>query len=267
MFSTFATPNARRFTGRFLGGLSGLCIATFIGSAANAAPVAFLDEGAYLSALGLLGEGVIQEGFEDDAIWGGVRTSIISGTNAAPNILSQGINWTSNTAASAITTSSGAAISGNFGLFSIPHGDFSGPDHTDDTPDGFAGSSTATLFGVGGWVRTNTPVAALSLFIDDIAVDFGNLPGGGDADVLNTTPRFFGVIDAAGFSSFLYQETEGTFNDQKFIFADDFTIAGSGLGGTVNTIPLPASMPIYLFALAGFAVTMVRRMKWMRSSV
>lgn len=261
MSSSCATPSACRFAPRLLGGLAGLCLAAVVGGGAQASPIGFLDEGAYLSALGVLGEGVIQEGFEADAVWGGVRTSVVDGVHAAPSILSQGISWTSNTAASAVTTSNGAALSGDWGLFSIPHGDFAGPDHSDDTPDGFAGSSAATLFGVGGWVRTNTPVAALSVFIDGTKVDFGNLPGGGDADVLDTTARFFGVIDTAGFGSFLFQETEGTFDDQKFIFADDFTIAGSGLGGgAVSTVPLPASMAFYILALSGIAVAMMRRM-------
>ncbi|RVU35985.1 hypothetical protein EOI86_12100 [Hwanghaeella grinnelliae] len=269
MFSSFATPSARRVLPRILGGLSGLCLAAVVGGGAQASPIGFLDEAAYLSALSLLGERTIQEGFEADTVWGGVRSSTLDGFNTAPSILSQGVRWTSNAAASAVTTSGGAALSGDWGLFSFPHGDFAGPDHTDDTPDGFAGSSTASLFGVGGWVRTNTPFAALSVFIDGTKVDFGNLPGGGDSDVLGTTARFFGVIETAGFGSFLFQETEGTFDDQKFIFADDFTIAGSGLGGgngtgTVATVPLPASMTLYLFALMGFAATMMRQTGWIR---
>ena len=189
-----------------------------------------------------------------------MRTSIVDGFHTAPSIESQGIVWTSNTSASAVTTSSGAAQSGDWGLFSFPHGDFSGPDHSDDVGDGFAGSSTSTLFGVGGWIDTNTPFAALSLFIDGNKVDFGNLPGGGDADVLGTAARFFGVIDTAGFNGFLFQETEGTFDDQKFIFADDFTIAGAGLGsGTVSTVPLSDTMVLYLLALAGSAYAATRR--------
>ena len=260
MLSSFAALGAFPLRARMIGGFAGLCLAAGFGGGAVASPVGFLDEGAYLSALALLGEATIQEGFEDDTVWGGVRTSVVDGFHTAPSILSQGVAWTSNTSASAVTTSNGAALSGDWGLFSFPHGDFAGLDHTDDTPDGFAGSAASALVGVGGWVRTNTPFAALSVFIDGTKVDFGNLPGGGDADVLGTTARFFGVIDTAGFGSFLFQETEGTFDDQKFIFADDFILAGSGLGGgAVSTVPLTGSTAFYLLALAGIAFAAMRR--------
>ena len=43
--------------------------------------------------------------------------------------------------------------------------------------------------------------------------------------------KFFGVIDMTGFTVFEVFETEGVVEDQKFIFADDFTFA---LGGVMQ---------------------------------
>ncbi len=166
----------------------------------------------------------VHEGFENDSVWGTVRTTIVGGSHVAPSITSKGITWTSNNAVSQVTTSEGAATGGQWGFYSSPHGEFSSP-HTDDIPDGFRGSSAQTLFGIGGWIQTNTPFAGISLLLDSVPVDFGNLPGGGDATRIGTAPLFFGVIDTAGFNAFLWQETEGTFDDQKFIFADNFTFA------------------------------------------
>lgn len=207
----------------------------------NASIVAYLDEGAYLAALASLGLDSVHEGFEDDSVWGTVRTTIPGGAQLAPSITSQGVTWTSNTAIGNVTTSEGAALSGDWGFYSLPHGDFSGPDHTDDIPDGFSGFSSQTLFGIGGWIGTNTPYADISLYLDSVSVDFGN----GNPTLIGPTPSFFGVIDTSGFNSFLWQETEGTFDDQKFIFGDDFTVAMAPSA----PIPEPASVVLLLVGL------------------
>lgn len=220
------------------------CLWLVVGSTSRAALVTYLDEGDYLAASAAMGLDAVEESFEDDIVWGTVRTTISGGVMTAPSITSQGVTWASNNTVSNVTTSNGAAVTGSWGFYSIPHGDFSGPDHTDDVPDGFGGSSVAMLFGVGGWIQTNTPFAGISLFLDSAPVDFGDLPGGGDPTVVGTTPLFFGVIDTDGFNTFLWQETEGTFDDQKFIFADDFTLA-------VNSSPVPEPTSIALWAMLG----------------
>jgi hypothetical protein len=217
----------------------------------RAGRMTYLNEGEYLTALASMGLGTVHEGFENDATWGAVRTTIPSGFNTAPSITSQGIIWTSNNANSEATTSNGAAVTGDWGVFSYPHGDFSGPN---PVPDGFAGSSTQTLFGVGGWIRTNTPFAGISLALDGVPVDFGNLPGGGDPTVVGTTPAFWGVIDTDGFNSFLWQETEGTSGDQKLIFADNFTF------GVASAAAVPEPSTLTLIAIGGLTLLGWRRL-------
>lgn len=212
----------------------------------RAEPVTYLDEGDYLAALAGMSLNAVHEGFENDSVWGTVRTTI-GDPNAASSITSKGVTWTSNNTVSNVTTSSGAARTGQWGFYSSPHGEFISP-HTDDVPDGFRGASVQALFGVGGWIRTNTPFAGISLFLDSVPVDFGDLPGGGDSTVLGTTPLFFGVIDTDGFNAFLWQETEGTFDDQKFIFADDFTFA----------VPEPGSIVISALGMIGLLVWTAR---------
>jgi hypothetical protein len=218
-----------------------------IAGTSRAELIPYLDEGDYLAALAGMSLDTVHEGFENDSVWGTVRTIIPGGPNVAPSITSQGITWTSNNTVSNVTTSSGAAVTGSWGFYSLPHGDFSGPNHADDVPDGFRGFSAQTLIGVGGWIQTNTPFAGISLFLDSVPVDFGDLPGGGDPTVVGTTPLFFGVIDSDGFNAFLWQETEGTFDDQKFIFADDFTFA-------VGTTPVPEPSSFVLFGMGAIGL-------------
>lgn len=206
----------------------------------RAAVITYIDEGDYLAALGGMGLSAVHEGFENDSVWGSVRSTIVGGNMIAPSITSQGITWTSNNAISSVTTSHGAAVAGDWGFYSLAHGRFtlpSNPDHANDVPDGFGGSLAETLFGVGGWISTNTPFAGISLFLDSAPVDFGDLPGGGDPELVTTAPAFWGVIDTNGFNAFLWQETEGTWDDQKFIFSDDFTFAVASA-----TIPEPSSL-------------------------
>lgn len=234
-------------------GIVPLFVLTFVWSIAGTGSAdifTYLDESDYLTDLSALTLNAVQEGFEDDSVWGTARFPA-----TASSITSQGVTWTSNNAISQVTTSSGAALSGSWGLFSYPHGDFSGPDHSDDIPDGFRGTSTTTLYAIGGWIRTGTPFAGISLSLDSAPVDFGELPGGGDPTVIGTTAKFFGVIDTSGFSEFLWQETEGTFDDQKFIFADDFTFA----------IPEPSTMAItVILGLCGVVLVGRRRLKGRR---
>ena len=55
----------------------------WVAGTAAAQVTKYTDEAAYLAALATLGYSTFQEGFENDAVWGSVRSSI-QGTNSAP---------------------------------------------------------------------------------------------------------------------------------------------------------------------------------------
>jgi hypothetical protein len=236
-----------------------LFVITVSSMGARAALVSYTDEAAYLADLVALGYTAVPEGFENEVAWGGVRSTISGGTYTAPLVSSQGVNWTSNNSSSEITTSGGAARSGDWGVFSYAHGSYTSPEPgadctvAGDCGDGLRGqAASGVLYGVGGWFRTNTPAAKLGMFIGDYPdnpVDFGETcpPGGGDCvdnAILSGPYEFFGVIDSAGFTGFEYRELEGTFEDAKYIFADDFTFAGS-----FTVVPEPATVWLLLGGL------------------
>jgi len=188
---------------------------------AFAALTFYTDEAAYLSELAGLGYRVVTEDFEDDLVWGSVRTTI-SDPNYAPVIVSRSITWTSNHPENEVTTSSGAALTGSWGFYSMPHGNFSSG--TDcQIPgmcgDGFTGTRLDTIYAVGGWVK-GTFGGRLKVILDGdtlAAVDFNG------ANDLQSAHQFFGVIETNGFLTFEFREIEGVAEDQKFIWADDFT--------------------------------------------
>jgi hypothetical protein len=193
------------------------------GSRAVCAPVAFTDEAAYLNAINLLPAQTVFEGFEDDAAWGDVRSTIVGGTHTAPAVTSHGMVWSANNDVSQVTTGPGAARTGDWGFYELPHGEYA-----NGIGDGFRVSSPIDLYGVGGWVRTNTPFAEVNFVLDgSTVVDFGD-------PVIGTQPRFFGVVESLGFHELEVREIEGAAEDQKFIFADDFTIARAVLPGDYN---------------------------------
>lgn len=226
----------------------------------EAVPVAYVDQAAFLNDLATLGHAAVHEGFESDTVWGGVRSSIVDGNHTAPEITSRGVTWTSNHTGNGVTTSEGAARSGTYGFYSLPHGAYSSPGSLDcsipgECGDGFIGTTAAgTLFGVGGWFRTNTPYAKLGMFLGsypDNPVDFGETCDSSGQNcvgnsTLGTAYEFFGVIDPDGFSQFEYRELEGTSGDAKLIFADDFRIAGSA-----TVVPLPPALGLFGAGLLG----------------
>ena len=195
----------------------------------------FTDEAAFLLTVQSLGLEVVQEGFEDDLVWGGVRSDIVGGNHTAPSITNLGVTWTSNNDTSEVTTSEGAARTGQWGFYSLPHGDFAtGIDcHLPgNCSDGWIASTDAPMQAAGGWVDTNTPFARLELILDGDAanpVDFGGV-------VVGTQKLFFGVIDPAGFLSVEFHETEGKDEDQKFVFGDDFSFGFAPSGGPTLAI-------------------------------
>ena len=85
------------------------------------------------------------------------------------------------------------------------------------------GTAVQGLRAIGGWIRTNTPPADLALFIgsgpDRTRVDFGA------KGTLETGYAFFGVISDTPFHTFEYREMEGSGDEAKFIFGDDFRFA------------------------------------------
>jgi len=219
--------------------------------------VFYTDEAAFMAALDP-GYGLIHESFEDDAVWGSLRSTIVGGTSSAASVLSKGLTWTSNNLSSNVTTSGGAARTGDWGFYSIPHGSYSAPDPgTDclipgDCGDGCRVNSGSNLmYGLGGWVDTNTPFAKVGLFVDTYTF-FGSLCDTVDCDDISigTSPQFVGVIDPLGFTQLEFRELEGKLEpfggDIKLIFADDFTIAVDAA-----FVPLPSALLLFGAAVVG----------------
>ncbi len=194
----------------------------------STAPVATCwVEDAYFVKLLELGSGGISEGFEDDAAWGSARSPSV-----APSIVSQGVTWAPTSSVSEITTGVGAARTGDWGVFSLPHGDPTGGPF-DPLRDGLTGTMAAPMLGVGGWITSNTGGAQVEFVLKSppnppVTVDF-------DEAGVSSGHKFFGVIDTRGFTSFEVAETEGVVEDQKFIFGDDFTLGIPGATSTSST--------------------------------
>ena len=181
----------------------------------------YTDEAAYLTDVTSLGYRVATEGFEDDLVWGTVRT-VINDPNYGSLIISRGITWASNHPENQITTSNGAALTGSWGFYSIPHGNFgTGTDCL--TPgmcgDGFIGTRLDTIYAVGGWV-TGTYGGRLNVILDGDTLNAVEFDG---ANHLENMHQFFGVIETVGFTTFEFREMEGTSEDAKYMWADDFT--------------------------------------------
>ena len=216
-----------------------LLIVFALGIRADAAQTVYTDEALYLSDLAAMGYAPMVESFEDDAAWGVVR-------QVAPSVTSQGITWTANNANSQVTTGSGPARTGNWGFYTLPHGD-----PANSIGDGWVGTSAHTLYGVGAWIDTNTPVAKAGLFLDGDSlnpVDLGEtcIIVGEDEEctdnaLLSGPYKFFGVIETHGFTSFHFNELEGTPGDQKYIYSDDYTFAV--VPGTPTPTPTVTSTP------------------------
>jgi hypothetical protein len=100
--------------------------------------------------------------------------------------------------------------------------------------DGWIGSSTQTMIAIGGWVKTNTPFTEIDLYLDgDSAhpIDF-------NGQIVTTQHQFFGVIAPTGFHSFEFHDRDGTNEDAKYIFADDFIFAFVPTPTVVNSSAL-----------------------------
>ena len=207
--------------------------ATVTLAACGGGPAVFIcwKEASFLEMLTEKGYASFQEGFENDSVWGVARTPL-----AAPSVVSQGIRWETNhpdpPASNEITTGSGPARTGLWGVFDSDHGYATGtPAECDvDTPpphcllkDGFTGTNEpgeSTLYGVGGYF-TGSLVPNLVMILD------GGTPIGLGL-VYVADHQFFGVIDTAGFTSFRVEETDGKVGQVRSVFGDDFTFADNG---------------------------------------
>ena len=204
--------------------------ATVTLSACDGGPDVFTcwDETAFLALAAKWGMASFQEGFEDNAAWGLSRSPV-----ALPIVNSLGIKWMTNhpdaPAYNDLTTGSGPARTGEWGVFDPRHGYATGSEFACDVDnpdtvclyfDGFSGIREPTrgaLNGVGGYI-TGTYGGRVQILLDEIPTN-----GGG-----RITPghQFFGVIDTrpAGFTQFEFREVDGKVGQALFIFGDDFTI-------------------------------------------
>ncbi len=183
----------------------------------------FTNETAYVNALQSFGYQSINEGFEDNGTWGASRSP-----SAVTSVSSQGVIWYANHPANTISTSGGAAVSGDWGGFDPDHGEATGTISSCDveTPpaecffhDGLSGdkgSGQLDFSGVGAWVSGFAGAKVAVIVNESTSVEIGQLSG--------SSTQFFGLIDTAGFTTFEFREVEGKVGDQLFIFIDDVTV-------------------------------------------
>ena len=189
--------------------LATLFSAIAVGLPASAEIFVYTDQTLYLADAAALGYCLVHEGFEDDAAWGSARSP-----NTVSSVTTMGVTWLPNNGNSELTTGAGAARTGLWGFYELPHGNPSS-----GVNDGWIGQTKLTFRGVGGWIRTNTPFAAVDMVLDDTTVvDF-------DPSTVGTSHSFFGVLETLGFTKWEVRELEGKPGDQKFIFSDDFSLA------------------------------------------
>ena len=185
-------------------------------------------EQAYLDKLTELGYSHFQESFEG-APWDSARSP-----DTASSITSKGVSWTSNhrdaTPPHALTTGSGPARTGSWGIYDPQHGAATGTPtvcDVDNPPapclyhDGFSGTTApvgSVLHAVGGYI-TGIHGANPAIILDNTRqITFGPITPG---------YQFIGVIDTnpAGFTRFEVRELDGKIGQALYIWADDFTLA------------------------------------------
>ena len=213
--------------------LSLICLA-LVSMGANSAFAqvsTYTDEAAFMAALTANNLVANFEGFEDNATWGGVRTTISGGPMVAPSVLSQGITWSANNMGSGITTGPGPARTGMYGFFQLPHGN-----PAQALRDGWVGTSSQPMVAIGGWIK-GTWNSVIELRLDGTAMNFNG------SNHIGSVPQFFGAISLGGFSQFEWEELEATPGDWKLLFADDFIFSfggslidcnGNGIGDSVD---------------------------------
>jgi len=206
--------------------------ATVVLSACESGPqVTFCwQEDAYLQQLAASGLAVINESFENDSAWADSRSPLTQWL-----VSSQGLFWQSNhpqpPAGNEISTGSGAAYVGQYGIFDPQHGAASGSVvecDVDQPPaycfyhDGVTAwhSSGAPLLRATGAYFSGIGLANLELLLDDTVT----VPAG----KTGTGFQFFGVISALPFQRFQWREVDGKVGDPRLLFMDNFIIGLPG---------------------------------------
>ncbi len=206
-------------------------------------------EGAFMALAAEHGYYATVESFEGPA-WDIARSPV-----SQPSVTNLGIRWTSNfpdtPQFNPITTGSGPARTGNYGVFDPRHGfatgtvgtcDVDNPPETCLHHDGFSGEVVAgaqPLVGISGYL-SGSHGANAAIVIDDTVL----YPGG-----VVVGYQFFGVIDTrpTGFTKFKFEEQDGKIGQSLFIFGDDFTL--------LTTAPIVSAAPTaesrFFFAGAG----------------
>jgi len=250
--------------------------ATVTLSACRGGPQIFTcwTRGAFLAKAAELGHSGFVEGFEDDSIWGSARSP-----TSVPSVSSHGFEWRANDIdpthfdpppalpppPNRITTGSGAAQTGQWGIFDREHGYATGTStqcDVDSPPehclfhDGFTirrEAGSPPLFGAGGWFDGSYG-ANVAIVLDG---DWQNPIGGGK--IAGASLQFFGVIDAGptGFTEIQFRETDSKVGQQLLIFADDFTL----LAQAATSLPAlsPPGIGILSFVIAAFGAGRLRR--------
>lgn len=207
--------NQARIAGRSVGVISAGSALIIAASSAAGAPTTFLGRAAFLAHAQANGWSTEHEGFESDAVWGAVRSSATMGFHTAPSVTNLGCEWRSPNPNGGVTTSEGAARSGQWGFFAYPH-------FVLGISDGWVLRFDPPVKAVGGYVRTNTPPAELGVFVNGspTALDFGE-----NQTVLDGVYRFFGVADPDGISMIEFRDVEAGGDDYHNLFTDDFDFA------------------------------------------
>jgi hypothetical protein len=222
------------------------------------------NETAFLALAASHGLPSFQEGFEDDAYWGGARAP-----NSAPAVSSRGFEWRANdfdpthvappyppspppneiitggpgrTGGWSVTgTGLGySPLEGNVLACDIPSPPVACFVHDGVTMMREPGSST--LHGAGGYFHSVNAAGTIAFVIDG---DWQNPIGA--MGFFGVHDKFFGVLDTGptGFNEIQFREIEGRVGDPFAISADDFTILA-----VPSALAVPSSSALGLATLA-----------------
>ena len=238
----------------------------------------FTDENAYLAKLAQLNYAMSFESFEGSA-WSGLRTTtdVYGHTTylTAPTVASNGVTWDSNYTNLGInitTQQRNQALPGESNADYLANAWSLASVTRRQTNDELAGSSAAKLYGIGGWISTIAgdkydedsgtyiPSAHIWVNVNGVYYNFG---AGGDTDpnhlgnAISSTapPRFFGVVDTAGFQRFVFVSDVSTTTDSAggnsayygpLVLGDNFTFGSSSVP---NAVPLPQAWLLFASGL------------------
>lgn len=256
-------------------------------TAGNADVFTYTDASAYQAKLTALGYGQWSENFEGEE-WEGLRTTRDSGFHptyrTAAAATSLGITWEGPGYQSPLTTEqrfhflpgedAASHAANQWALTAVTRrADY----------DAFRGTSTTTLYGVGGWFdsmsgykydedsQSYIPQGHLFVSLDG-GLSYDDFGAGGDADpyklvnaiAYDRPPRFFGIVDTDGFDSFIFRSDQllltdtggfpGESSEPGFygpvVYADSFTFAAA------QAIPEPS---VWEAMMAGLLLIGLRR--------